>query len=111
MEDSPMTRLSQIGWACACIALLAPAAARADSVSVMTSVYEASFLRLPAEPEHGNPGTTFFSWCRRCSAPDASPYLVSTNLSPMSSSAADGGGFTVAFNGGFTAVFGGTITF
>lgn len=105
-----MTRLSQIGWACACVALLAPAAARADSVSVMTSVYEASFLRLPAEPEHGRPGTTIFSWCRRCSAPDASPYLVSTNVSPMSSSAPNGG-FTVAFNGGFSAVFGGTITF
>jgi hypothetical protein len=103
-----MTRLFQIGCVCACIALLAPAAARADSVSVMTSVYEASFLQLPAEPEHGSAGVTLFAWCRRCSAPDASPYLVSTNLSPLSSRES---GFRVGFNGGFTAVFSGTITF
>lgn len=104
-----MTRLSQIGWACACIALLAPAAARADSVSVMTSFYEASFLQVPAEPAQGHPGATLFSWCRRCSAPDASPYLVSANLSQLSS--AHDGGFTLGFNNGFTAWFGGRITF
>jgi hypothetical protein len=105
-----MTRLSQIGWACACLALLAPSAARADSVSVMTSFYEASFLQLPAESAQGNAPLTIFSWCRRCSAPDASPNLVSSNLSSMSSAHHDGG-FTFGFGGSFTAVFNGIITF
>jgi len=102
-----MKRLTRIGWACASLALLAPAAARADSVSVMTSVYEASFLQLPGEPENANVDHSFFSWCRRCAAPDASPNLVSTNLSALPHD----GGMTVGFNGGFTAVFGGMITF
>src|SRR2546430_12166043 len=112
MEAVPMKTLSQIGWACACLALLAPATARADSVSVMTSVYEASFFRLAVDHEDAAPSTaqaSLFSWCRRCSAPDASPFLVSTNLSPLSS--AHDGGFAVGYNGGFSATFGGMITF
>jgi hypothetical protein len=107
-----MKTLSQIGWVCACLALLAPASARADSVSVMTSVYEASFFRVAVDREDARPATaqaSLFAWCRRCSAPDASPFLVSTNLSQMPS--AHDGGPTFNFNGGFSASFGGMITF
>src|SRR2546430_5650739 len=111
MEAVPMKRLSQIGWVCACLALLAPASARADSVSVMTSVYEASFFRVAVDREDAAPAAaqaSRFSWCRRCSAPDASPFLVSTNVSPLSSS--HDAGLGVGFSG-FSVSFGGMISF
>src|SRR4051812_1847665 len=84
MEDVPMKRLTRIGCVCACLGLPAPAAARADSLGVSSAVYEASFVRLAPELENGRPaanGASLFSWCKRCVAPDASPFLVSANLS------------------------------
>jgi len=106
-----MKRLCQIGLALTCAALAAPPAARADSVSVMSSVYEASFFSAGAQHEQATEHTnaSIFSWCRRCSAPDASPFLVNANLNAIS--AQHDGGFSVVFNGGFAATFGGVMTF
>lgn len=106
-----MTRLTQVGVVLACAGLIAPAAARAESVSVIDAVYETSFMRAVAvdhEQATQTPSTTsIFSWCRRCSSPDASPFLVSNSLS----AAGAGGGFDVVFNGGFSATFGGVMKF
>jgi len=106
-----MKRLCQIGLALSCAALAAPAIAHADPVSVMSSVYEASFFSAGAEHEQATAHTnaSVFSWCRRCSAPDASPFLVNANLNAISSQ--HDGGFNVVFNGGFAATFGGVMTF
>lgn len=106
-----MKRLCQIGLALSCAALAAPSVARADSVNVMSSVYEASFFSAGAEHEQATAHTnaSIFSWCRRCSAPDASPFLVNANLNAISSQ--HDGGFNVVFNGGFAATFGGVMTF
>jgi len=107
-----MKRLSQIGWVCACIGLLMPAtAARADSIGLSSAFYEASFVRLTPEHENGKGQAkheSLFSWCKHCVAPDASPFLVSTNLSALASKHGDSGG---GFGFGFGAIFGGAITF
>ena len=105
-----MKRICQIGLALSCAGLAAPAVAHADPVSVMSSVYEASFFSAGAEHEQATAHTnaSIFSWCRRCSAPDASPFLVNANLNAITS---QHDGFNVVFNGGFAATFGGVMTF
>ncbi len=106
-----MKRRARIGWVCAFIALfaLAPAVALADSIGVMSAVYEASFLRFAPEQEQAQAKgpVSLFSLCRRCAAPDAAPFLVNTNLGAASER---DGGLNIVFNGGFAATFGGVIT-
>jgi hypothetical protein len=87
--------------------LLVPAPARADSVGLSSAIYQASFVRLSPEREDGHKAgaaESLFSWCKHCVAPDASPFLVSANLSELSSKHGD-------FDFGFGRHFGGAITF
>jgi len=105
-----MKRLTQIGWASVCLSLIAPVAARADSVSVMNAVYESSFVQAAVDHEQATAHTqmSIFSWCRHCAAADASPFLVSANLSSLPNGHENG--FNIVFNGGFAATFGGVMT-
>ena len=108
-----MKRLSQIGSALMCLCLLTPAAARADSVSVLNNAFEGSFVRAAVDHEQASNVTqkSIFSWCRKCVAADASPFLVSANLSAMPTNPESSfNSFTVVFNGGFAASFGGVMT-
>src|SRR4051794_29952442 len=106
-----MNRLFQIGWVCACAGVLAPVAAHADPVGLTSAVYEASFIRLAPEYENRqaqHAGESLFAWCKHCIAPDSSPFLVSANLSELSSSRGD---FGFGAGRGFDSRFGGAITF
>ncbi len=107
-----MKRLSQIGWVCACIGLLAPAAARAEAISVSATAYEASFVQFAVDHENAREARqeiSLFSLCRRCATPHASPFLVSTNLSRVPNG--DHAGFGIDFKGGFSVTFGEALTF
>ena len=79
-----MKRLSQIGWACACVALLTPATARAEPVSVSATAYEPSFVHYAVDRENAREaperGTSLFALCHRCATPHAAPFIPSANL-------------------------------